>query len=100
MSTKNYNDIGKRTRDLPVCSAVPQPTAPPRASCYFSTIANFNLIRNLRALESCLQEIRSARALCLGSVQGSNYICEVASSKFIPILEAADMCSLRGLRLS
>jgi hypothetical protein len=24
------NSIGNRTRDLPVCSAVPQPTAPPR----------------------------------------------------------------------
>jgi len=32
MSTKNSNNtIGNRTRDLPVCSAVPQPTAPPRA---------------------------------------------------------------------
>jgi hypothetical protein len=28
---KNYGIIGNRTRDLPVCSAVPQPTAPPRA---------------------------------------------------------------------
>jgi hypothetical protein len=32
MSTKNSNEtIGNRTRDLPVCSAVPQQTAPPRA---------------------------------------------------------------------
>ena len=31
MSTKNSNDtIGNRTRDLPACNAVPQPTAPPR----------------------------------------------------------------------
>ena len=31
MSIKNSNDtIGNRTRDLPACSAVPQPTAPPR----------------------------------------------------------------------
>jgi hypothetical protein len=31
MSMKNSNDtIGSRTRDLPVCGAVPQPTAPPR----------------------------------------------------------------------
>ena len=31
MSMKNSNDtIGIRTRDLPACSAVPQPTAPPR----------------------------------------------------------------------
>ena len=29
---KNSNNtIGNRTRDLPICSAVPQPTAPPRA---------------------------------------------------------------------
>jgi hypothetical protein len=32
MSVKNSSDtIGNRTRDLPACSAVPQPTAPPRA---------------------------------------------------------------------
>ena len=31
MSMKNCNDtIGDRTRDLPACSAVPLPTAPPR----------------------------------------------------------------------
>jgi hypothetical protein len=30
---KNSNNtIGNRTRDLPACSAVPQPSAPPRAS--------------------------------------------------------------------
>ena len=30
---ENSNDtIGNRIRDLPVCSAVPQPTAPPRAA--------------------------------------------------------------------
>jgi hypothetical protein len=29
---KNSNDtIGNQTRDLPVCSTVPQPTAPPAA---------------------------------------------------------------------
>jgi len=32
MSLKNSSDtIGNRTRDLPACSAVPQPTAPPRS---------------------------------------------------------------------
>jgi len=32
MSMKNFIvTIGNRTRDLPACSAVPQPTAPPRA---------------------------------------------------------------------
>jgi hypothetical protein len=33
MSIKNSNDnIGNRNRDSPACSAVPQPTTPPRAS--------------------------------------------------------------------
>jgi hypothetical protein len=32
MSIKKSNEtIGNGTRDLPACSAVPQPTAPPRA---------------------------------------------------------------------
>ena len=35
MAMKNSNDTnGNRTRDLPACSAVPQPTAPPRAPHY------------------------------------------------------------------
>jgi hypothetical protein len=39
MAMKNSNDtIGNRTRDLPACCAVPQPTAPPRSpmqkSCF------------------------------------------------------------------
>jgi hypothetical protein len=37
MSMKNSIDtIGNRTRDLPACSAVPQPTAPPRTPVYVS----------------------------------------------------------------
>jgi len=32
LSMKKSNDtIGNRTRDLPACSEVPQPTAPPHA---------------------------------------------------------------------
>jgi hypothetical protein len=35
MSMKNSNNtIGNRTRDVSVCSPVPQPTAPPRAPSY------------------------------------------------------------------
>jgi len=35
MSMKNSSDtIGIQIRDLPTCSAVPQPTAPPRASSF------------------------------------------------------------------
>jgi hypothetical protein len=29
---KKSNDIGNRTRELPACSIVPQPTTPPRAT--------------------------------------------------------------------
>ena len=36
---KNSSDtIGKRTRELPACSAVPQPTAPPRAPHSYKAI--------------------------------------------------------------
>ena len=39
MSMKNSIDtIGNQTRDLPACSAVPQPTAPPRPSVDVSLI--------------------------------------------------------------
>ena len=34
---KSNNTIGNQTRDLPACSAVPQPTAPPRAPWNIST---------------------------------------------------------------
>jgi len=33
------NTIGNRTRDLPACSAVPQPSAPPRAPTVLDLIA-------------------------------------------------------------
>ena len=37
MSMKMFDDtIGNRTRDLPACSAVPQPTAPPHVPSYSS----------------------------------------------------------------
>jgi hypothetical protein len=42
MSMKNSNDtIGKQTRYLPTCSAVPQPTAPPRAPTILYTATKF-----------------------------------------------------------
>ena len=40
MSLKNSNDrIGNRTRDLPVCSAMPQPSAPPCAPILWNVSA-------------------------------------------------------------
>ena len=46
MSVKNSNDtIGNRIRDLPACSAVPQPTAPPLAPvCIGGTTDSFNVL--------------------------------------------------------
>ena len=42
MSMENSNDTnGNRTRDLPVCSAVPQPTAPPHVHIYYISFINF-----------------------------------------------------------
>jgi len=44
MSMKNFNEtIGNRTRDLPTCSAVPQPTALPRATPPLNYVASLNL---------------------------------------------------------
>ena len=41
---KNSNDaIGHRACDPPTCSAVPQPTAPPRAPC-ITIISNVNVV--------------------------------------------------------
>ena len=42
MSMKNYNyTIGNRTRDLPTCTAVPQPTTPPRVPSLFRSQYNY-----------------------------------------------------------
>ena len=44
MSMKNSNDtIGNRTRNLLTCSAVPQPTALPRAPTKYQAYCNFNI---------------------------------------------------------
>ena len=44
---RNYNDtIGNRTRYLPTCSAVPQPTAPPRTpvNCMVARIYGLEIV--------------------------------------------------------
>ena len=44
MSTKNSSDaIGNRTRDLPACSTVPQPPAPPRTPSFCILDDEFHL---------------------------------------------------------
>jgi hypothetical protein len=65
MSMKNYNDnMGNRTRDPPTCSAVPQPTALPRAVrkrrenefsqvCQIDCYKNSNLKQAVRLDANC-----------------------------------------------
>jgi hypothetical protein len=51
MSMKNSSDtIGNRTRDLPTCSAVPQPIAPP-AACPCLLISRITI--NMQYLQNC-----------------------------------------------
>jgi hypothetical protein len=43
---KNSNDnIGDRTRDLPACSAVPQPNAPPRVELHYQYLHEQRIFR-------------------------------------------------------
>jgi len=64
MSMKNSNDtIGIRNCDLPVCSAVPQLAAPPRAPKMMYRTAVFYLKEvkhsslDCRAIERCLRKL-------------------------------------------
>jgi len=48
---KNSNDtIENRTRDLPACSAVPQPTAPPRDPNRKNSAGKLGFLRKLSAV--------------------------------------------------
>ena len=50
---KNSNDtIGNRTRDLSTCSAVPKPTAAPRASYETRVKCNIGVEHRLRVFEN------------------------------------------------
>ena len=53
---KNSNDtIGNRTRDLPACSSVLQPTAPPRAP--YKEMSTFKKKITLSRQVSCAQTV-------------------------------------------
>ena len=63
MSVKNSSDaIGNRTRDLPTCSAVLQPTAPPRAP--YTTVRYINSTEqsriNTKVTDSVAAEFESS----------------------------------------
>ena len=54
---KNSNDtIGNRTRDLPTCSAVPQPTQLPHAPRYSHTVNQTKSV-NVQASEILVREM-------------------------------------------
>ena len=77
---KNANNTnGNRTRDLPACSAVPQPTAPPRAPIYLEINKNLKYLTDLQfiyfyviavnntvfQLDACASVTKSVVLLCL-----------------------------------
>jgi hypothetical protein len=71
MSMKNSNDIiGNRTRDFLVCSSVPQPIAPPRAS--FKVMNDifqdnsFLLLRGNFTMFSVVPSCRASEVCCSG----------------------------------
>jgi hypothetical protein len=46
MSLENSNDtVGNRTRDLPACSAVPEPTAPPRTPTHTILVEKWGYVK-------------------------------------------------------
>ena len=62
MSIKNSSDsTGNRTRDLPTCSAVPQPTAPPRAPLFTSQYMNLNCWCQIRQFNPSVSQSAPGR---------------------------------------
>jgi len=64
------NTIGNRTRDLPACSAVPQPTAPPRPPPPIP-LSLAKVHETLASLGGCHQSGECAKSCLRGSV----YFC-------------------------
>jgi hypothetical protein len=67
MPLKNSNDtIGNRTHDVPACSAVPQPTAPPCAP--WSSIMHISnlwyLITNMITLNAVILQLTVSNSIC------------------------------------
>jgi len=64
MSMKKSSDtIGNRTLDLPTCSAVPQPTALPRAPMQYKPTINTNNLKVLRFSWRCNRQLQSSGML-------------------------------------
>ena len=66
MSMKNSNDIiGSPTRDLPACSALPQPTVPLRTACYCVITDIFPDLYISKQPHSLFTEFRATSGVCL-----------------------------------
>jgi len=64
MSMKNFNNtFGNRTLDLPACSAVPEPTAPPRAPWRSYNEEKNNLGKNRKEFHAFRQSLFDTRVL-------------------------------------
>ena len=79
MSMKNSNDtIGNRTRSLPTCSAVPQPTALPRAPVR-TGVELLNILGDLEIVVNSTsetgQENRASDEQVQGVCQGGQWLC-------------------------
>ena len=82
MSMKHSNDtIGNRTRDLPACSAVPQPTVPVRAPVNIRYLLQFQseLYHNTQLHGSKLCNTGAGHILLVGSQ--INHICITAETE-------------------
>jgi len=87
---QNSNDtIGNRTRDLPTCSAVPQPTAPPRAHlisssegnlCWFEAATSPSVSLSLLLLTHITERSKDLRRHC-PAVSGGK--CRVSTAATI-----------------
>jgi hypothetical protein len=75
MSVKNSSDnIGNRARDLPACSAVPQPTAPPRTPLLYVIQFNFSFISVYVLQNTCIYAIHYQDFSVMLYANSSQYI--------------------------
>jgi len=65
---KSNETIGNRTRDLPACSAVPQPTAPPCALIFMLVCGKYYLCWNLANISLCQYLATIYFCQCLASI--------------------------------
>ena len=91
---KSNDTIGNRTRDLPACSAVPQPTAPPRLSVFCLSVSFF--LTFCRIFLSLFSYFFSASFTSLSTCLPHIYLHSVSqSSSSIPCYRRRRFCKCR-----